>query len=173
MTADWLLELPALPERFGNPLLRGELHEIVPAAGIDWWPQTLGWYVAGGFALLLLLHRSWRVTRRWLRNRYRRDALRRLAAVDVGAPPGALNEILKLAAMTAASRREVAGLSGVSWGEWLQQRTPSPVLSPATLALLTMGPYSVAETDLDQDSAQVHTDIGNWLKYHRDDHEPA
>lgn len=173
MIADWLLELPALPERFGNPLLRGEFHEIVPAAAIDWWPQTPGWYVAGGAVLFFLLRRCWRLTRRWLRNRYRRDALRRLAAVELGAPPGALNEILKLAAITAASRREVAGLSGVSWGEWLQKRTPSPVLSPATLALLTVGPYSVAGPNLDQNSAQVHNDIGNWLKYHRDDHGPA
>lgn len=33
--------LPSLPALFGNPLLRGELQEIVAPGPIDWLPQNL------------------------------------------------------------------------------------------------------------------------------------
>jgi len=169
----FLTTLPPLPEGFGNPILRSDFHEIVPAAAINWWPQTLAWQILGVAVLYWFTTRCWRLIRQWRRNRYRREALQRLTTLGSNAPPAALNEVVKLAAMIAASRREVAGLSGEAWRHWLSQRTPEPVLSPATLAILTEAPYRGTANGPVADLAQVRREVVAWLKYHRDDHGPT
>ena len=86
--------LPPLPPLFGNPLLRGELHEIVSPEPINWMPQTLGWQILGLVLAIGLLRRFWRLFRSWLRNRYRREAQARLRQLAPSANIFAVNEVL-------------------------------------------------------------------------------
>ena len=162
--------LPSLPALFGNPLLRGELHEIVSPGPIDWLPQTLGWQVLGLVLALLLLRRSWRIFRVWLRNRYRREAQQRLAQLGPSASATAVNEVLKLTAMTAASRREVAALTGKGWCQWLQTRTPNLIFSPDTLRILGDALYD-PQSDLSSAQREALVQEAHlWIGQHRDDH---
>ena len=179
-------ELPELPERFGNPLLRGSLVEIDALGAIDWVPQT-----AGGYALALLLAgwsgwRLWHRLRHWLRNRYRREALKRLRAVQPSPSLEALNSLLKITAMVASSRKEVAPLTGDAWCQWLQSRTPEPIFSDSSIHLLGETVYHAAAGDVthstekdlkkspDQGSlSALFSEIERWIHIHRDDHAPA
>jgi len=178
--------LPELPERFGNPLLRGGLVEIEALGAINWAPQTPGWY-----ALALLLagwsgRRLWHRTRRWLRNRYRREALRRLKGVQPLPNLEAINTLLKLTAMVASSRKEVASLTGQDWCLWLQSRTPEPIFSNSSIELLGKSIYQGGTSDtahqidrqpentLNQSALTALLDeVEGWILTHRDDHAPA
>lgn len=165
--------LPPLPDLFGNPLLRGELAEIVAPGTIDWLPQTLGWKVTGALLALWLLRRLWQRGRAWLRNRYRREALHRLASLGTSADVMAINEILKLAAMTATSRRQVAALNGDTWCHWLQTRTDDSIFSDGSLAALGQSLYDPDTTVPPEQVNRLINEAKHWLQQHRDDHGPA
>ena len=162
--------LPPLPPLFGNPLLRGELHEIVSPEPINWMPQTLGWQILGLVLAIGLLRRFWRLFRSWLRNRYRREAQARLRQLAPSANIFAVNEVLKLTAMTATSRREVAALTGLSWCRWLQTRTAANIFSPDSLQILGAALYDpesdVCVTQRDALVREAHL----WIAQHEDDH---
>lgn len=162
--------MPDLPSLFGNPVLRG-WHEVLAPPAIDWIPRAPGWLVLATLAVLWFSHRARQGLRRWLRRRYRREALRRLTANNAG--PEIVNEILKLAAMQASSRAEVAALSGSYWTRWLNQRTPKPVFSPESCHALEQAPYRGQQPAAESDLVKLHRQAALWLKHHRDDHEPA
>ena len=172
-----LPELPPLPDLFGNPMVR-DFNEIVPAAGIDWMPQTPGWYLLGAVLLLAGVRALWRFLKRWLRNRYRREALRRLDRLhaletEPVAAMNATNEVLKLVAMTASSRAEVASLSGSVWRHWLQSRTSTPTFSDESLELLDNALYNPAIVPPASAGNQFLNEAKAWVIAHRDDHGPA
>ena len=162
--------LPPLPPLFGNPLLRGELHEIVSPEPINWMPQTLGWQILGLLLAIELLRRFWRLFRSWLRNRYRREAHARLRQLAPSANIFAVNEVLKLTAMTATSRREVAALTGLPWCRWLQTRTAANIFSPDSLQILGAALYDpesdVSVTQRDALVREAHL----WIAQNEDDH---
>lgn len=165
-----LSELPTLPERFGNPVLRG-FHEIVPGADINWLPQSPGWYGLGLIVIFLTLRSSWRRLRHWRRNRYRRQAVARLEHIANQQPldPAALNALLKITAMVASSREEVATLTGDAWVDWLSNRQQAP-LSDVTRHWLAHALY-VTDTTVDASARQtLLEDARLWLLTHRDDH---
>ena len=181
-----LSPLPELPPRFGNPLLRGDLAEIETIGSINWLPQTAGWAVVALAVGGWLSWRGWHLGRRWFRNRYRREALTRLTAIKSRPSLEAINVLLKLTAIAASSRKEVAPLTGTRWCLWLQGRTPSPLFSDDTLTLLGESLY--AHVDLDKKSSDPtrqadDTDFGSlntlfaeaesWIREHRDDHAPT
>lgn len=139
------MSAPPLPEAFGNYAL-GDFVEVVSPGAISWWPQTTGWWwlgaLVGGFAA----RAGWRFLRRWYRNRYRREAaahLRRLAgAADGDIAVADINRLLKLTALAAFSREQVARLSGEEWVEFLNRHCATPPFSPEQGHLLALGTYT-------------------------------
>ncbi len=184
--------LPPLPESFGNPMLRG-MHEILPPEAISWLPTAPGWYVLAAVLGVLLLRWLSTMARRWLRNGYRREALRRLSTLhDHNAiNPITVNELLKTTAIVASSRREVATLTGDAWVVWLRRRMPDrhpiALLTTVLSSELYRTPASHRQNlhdSLDHeppyepyaaavDAAQLRRETWQWLRQHRDDHEPA
>lgn len=162
--------LPSLPALFGNPILRGELHEIVSPGPIDWLPQTLGWQILALVLAIGLLHRSWRRLRLWLRNRYRREARRRLSHLGPSIEASAVNEVLKLTAMTAATRREVAALTGVTWCHWLENRAATKIFSQESLQILGEALYSPQVSVTPAQRSALVREAHLWIDQHRDDH---
>ena len=168
--------LPPIPELFGNPLLR-DFSEIQPGAQINWLPQTPGWYLLGavlGVAVLRWLIRSLRL---WLRQRYRREALKRLKllAAEPELSVTALNALLKTTAMVAASREEVAPLAGSAWAQWLAART-EPTANANVLARHLGDALYVSSSLIDTTDTSASQLVGAaqwWILNHRDDHEPA
>src|SRR6516162_10911521 len=88
-----------------------QLHDFYQPAPPSWMPQTVGWYVVFAILTALLLWFCIRVLQRWIKNRYRRDALRELQLT----PVDRLSEILKRTAMVTWPRERAASLTGARW----------------------------------------------------------
>lgn len=103
------------------------LHDIAVPPPVSWMPQTWGWAVLAAIAVTALLAWAWRAARRFHRNAYRREALRRLDEIERGMTDPArrdhavhaLAELLKRTAVAAWPRAEVAALSGADWVRFL------------------------------------------------------
>ena len=112
------MSVPPLPEIFGNYTL-GDFVEVVSPEAVSWWPQTTGWLWLGAALLTWALYRAGLLLRHWYRNRYRAEATARLRRLSRDADTVELvqqvNRLLKLTALTAFSREQVARLSGAPW----------------------------------------------------------
>ena len=160
------MSLPALPDIFGNYAL-GDFNEVVSPPPIDWLPQTPGWYVVGAFLLALLLRQVWFRLRYWYRNRYRREALRRLEGLPGTESLAAeVNQLLKLCAMAACSRAEVARLSGPEWPCFLNGLCDDPPFDDAASELLAVGVYR-GETLNAGGQQQLLAASRIWVRQHR------
>lgn len=139
------MSAPPLPEAFGNFALKGFVEVVSPTA-ISWWPQTAGWLWLGALLVGLISYRAWKVLSSWHRNRYRREAaarLRRLAEAGAGkALVADINRLLKLTALAAYSRDQVARLSGQEWVNFLNRQCPTPPFSAEQGQLLALATYS-------------------------------
>lgn len=160
------MSLPPLPDIFGNYAL-GAFNEVVSPPAIDWLPQTPGWYAVAAALLLLLLRRGWFALRHWYRNRYRREALRRLQALE-GADDlaAALNQLLKLCAMAAFSRSQVASLSGPEWPDFLNALCDTPPFTGADSEVLAIGIYRRDALDPER-RRQLLAAADSWVRQHR------
>ena len=138
------MSAPPLPEVFGNYALK-DFVEVVPPEAISWLPQTAGWYWLGSLLAVLLLRFGWRRLRHWHHNRYRREAAARLQQLARDSAQDTwlieLNKLLKLTALAAFSRDQVARLSGQEWVAFLNQRCASTPFSPEQCTLLARGVY--------------------------------
>ena len=111
-----------------------QLADVAVPAPVSWMPQTIGWQVLGVLLVIAALVAAWRMVRRYLRNRYRREALAEMRALEQrweGTADGAakllaaLPPLLKRCALAAWPREEVAGLSGQRWVDFMQARAGS------------------------------------------------
>lgn len=167
------MSAPPLPDAFGNYAL-GDFVEVVSPAAVDWWPQTPGWWVVGAVAAVFLSKKAWQRFRSWYRNRYRREALARLAGLQQGNATGAelvreLNALLKLTAIAANAREKVASLTGECWPAYLNAQCETPPFDNAIAPLLASGSYSAPEIDRAM-RAQLFDSVTTWIRLHRDYH---
>ena len=162
------MSAPPLPEVFGNYAL-GDFVEVVAPAAISWLPQTAGWFWLGMALLAFGLYRAWLRVRHWYRNRYRREAearLQKLSATTEGYDLVCeINRLLKLTAMTAFSRQQVAKLSGPDWAEFLNRQCQPPAFSPDQARLLAMGPYGAVSVDRAGARQLVSASL-DWVRLH-------
>lgn len=101
------------------------LRDIHLPEPVGWWPPAPGWWLLAGGLLLLLAALAW--WRRRRRGSWRRAALEELdrleqvyrAQGDAVALARALSILLRRAALAAAPRSRVAGLTGSDWLRWL------------------------------------------------------
>lgn len=164
------MSAPPLPEAFGNYALGKEFVEVVAPGGISWWPQTAGWWWLGAALLAWLAFRLWCLMRRWYRDRYRREAaarLRQLANVErADTLVAEINRLLKITALTAYSREQVASLSGEEWTAFLNQQCPEPAFSAQQCHWLGVTAYGGEAPDIVQ--ARRLLDAGlTWVELHR------
>ena len=138
------MSAPPLPDIFGNYVL-GDFVEVVSPDAISWWPQTVGWLWLGAAVLAVLLRYGWRRLRHWHRNRYRREAAARLKQLAQNNRPESLlielNKLIKLTALAAFSREQVAQLSGAAWVDFLNRHCPSAPFPVELGKLLERGVY--------------------------------
>ncbi len=156
---------PPLPEIFGNYAIRG-IQEVLPPEPVSWWPQTSGWLVAVALLLAWLAWRGWRAWRRWQRDRYRREALAALASVggDPAARLQAIAAILKMAALAAYPRREVAPLSGDAWLAWLESR--GTAFCDSSRMLLGEAQYRQPSSLEPEELDRLVADCAAWVRQH-------
>ena len=160
---------PALPEVFGNYALKPFV-EIVPPEAVSWLPQTAGWIWLTLAATVLVLHFVWRGARKWHRNRYRKEAIQQLRALDPQSNSdqlvSAINRVLKLAALVAYSRTNVAQLAGGDWVEFLNRQCEQPPFATEQAYMLAVSTYR-GDAIEPESARQILEASVRWLQLHR------
>ena len=64
------------------PELLAMMHDLVMPDPMPWLPQTPGWWIVLGWLVAMLFLAAWQVVKRRRRNRYRREALAELKAIE-------------------------------------------------------------------------------------------
>jgi hypothetical protein len=163
------MSAPPLPETFGNYAL-DDFIEVVSPAAVSWLPQTSGWWWLSAALLLTLLNYGWKRLRAWYRDRYRREAVQRLQQLlpAAGEPElvSQVNKLLKLTAITAYSREQVASLSGQEWVDFLQRQTTEPLFSPEQGQTLATGAYRVKTLEAGNGRALIAASLA-WVQGHQ------
>ena len=160
------MSLPELPDIFGNYAL-GDFNEVVSPPAIDWLPQTPGWYLVGALLLLWLSQRSWLRLKHWYRNRYRKEARRRLQYLALSTDfLSEVNHTLKLSALVGFCRQDVAALSGERWTAFLNAQCEQPPFSPAQCQLLASGVYRQQPVE-PAEGEQLRQACLDWVNQHR------
>jgi hypothetical protein len=164
------MSAPNLPPAFGNYALGEGFVELSFADAISWLPQTPGWWFVGTLILIWLARISWRGITQWYRDRYRREAGRRLASLERQKPGPdwllELNRLLKLTALAAYSRERVASLSGPEWVEFLNSECPEPLFladSKKCLAENIYGEHALTE----ENKSELVAASRQWIVGHR------
>lgn len=130
-------------------------NQLIDIRGLDpapWWPVAPGWWLVAALVLMVLYalpHVVRDIRRRPRQPRWHRDAARRLhdlrrraASMDSKEATGELSELLRRIAVARYGRASCAGISGVPWLEWLQDRDPTGFDWPGKGRILLDLPYA-------------------------------
>ncbi len=111
-------------EGLNLPQLMELMHDLARPEPVAWLPLTLGWWVVGGWLLIIGVLATGYAYARWRRNRYRREAIGLLEAIGDGTGAGsagpAIASVLKRTALVAYPRQQVASLHGTTWADFLR-----------------------------------------------------
>lgn len=157
-----------------------QLQELGLPAPVSYAPQTWGWWLLLGLLLAGLLAWSARRYRQWRRDRYRREALQRLAALQGDSDPIAalreLPELLKRVALSMpgqhgadTSRPARTGpLSGAAWQAFLEQHSAQPLPADFSqqLARLAYAPDAQLAQLSTTQRQQLFDTCTHWVEHH-------
>jgi len=161
-------------DTFGNYLVHG-IDEIFIPEAISWWPSAPGWRVLGVILILLLIAQSTRWLKQWWRNRYRREALRQLGRLQQQAGTqlqdvvAVLPYYIKLTALQAYPREDVASLSGRDWLAFLDANYSGPSFSKgAGEKLLSVSYLPREQWQLNDTESETLIEMSRqWIARHR------
>lgn len=156
---------------WGNYLLEKLVETQAPEA-ISWLPQTLGWKLLAGIALLLLIIKSYQLYQGYQRNAYRREALawlKRCQQTDSLDLYMQLPSLLRETALSAYKRTEITQLTGSQWEHWLDQQCQQTSFSTSCPNILHQLSYMpINSHDVHTEQYQVLLEqIRLWIKHHR------
>ena len=162
---------------FGNSRLDG-LEEITLPKPISYFPQTIGWKILLVGIIIAAIIFGYKRYRHWQANRYRTNALKRLAKIEqeIQASETKTKSLLDLpilvkqTALQAFPRDEIAQLSGDRWLEFLDHSGNTQDFSQGEGQLLPQLAYqsSSALTNLpEQRISNLIISIRQWIKNHR------
>lgn len=161
---------------FGNYMLNG-LREITLPEPPSYRPQTLGWAILGSLVLLGIVIGSFQQYRHWRRNRYRRAALKQLAALEQHVQQSAtridalqaLSQLLKRTALAAYPREQVAQLYGENWLSFLDATYNGTGFTQGEGRLLSelayRHPGAIAQLS-DEEIDGLMDAAGRWIRGH-------
>jgi hypothetical protein len=161
-----------------DPASLQNLNDIVLPAAISWWPLASGWYVLISLLLTAFIWFTFRSIRRWISNRYRREALHELHRLVQSIKANENRDenlrqipvVLKRAALSAYPRNQVASLSGSDWYRFLNSTLSKPEFTNSISSTLDALSYSSGELDgVDSNAVFESTNACKyWLQHHRD-----
>jgi len=154
-------------KQFGNYLIHG-IDEIRLPEPVSLWPSTPGWQLLGLLIAGFVVYRAYRSVQRWWRNRYRREALRRLSGLAPGAQLQSLPFLLKATALHAYPREQLASLSGEPWLSFLDAHCPGVSFrSGVGKKLLDLSYVPEARRQISPDEAgELITLSKTWIAQH-------
>ncbi len=162
-------------DTFGNYLVHG-IDEIMLPEVIPWWPSAPGWKLLGLILLAWLTLRLVRLARRWWRNRYRREALWQIQQLQQRADSNTLEVVaslpyyIKVTALQAYPRAEVASLSGENWLSFLDAHYCGPSFVEGTgrkLLAVSYLPREQWQLD-DNESGRLVQMVRQWIAKHHE-----
>lgn len=162
-------------DTFGNYLMHG-IDEIIVPDAVSWWPSAPGWQVLAVVFMILLMIGGMRLAKRWWRNRYRREALRQLDAIQQQAGANGqqlvamLPHYIKVTALQAYPRHDVASLSGDAWLAFLDAHYSGPPFTKGVgKALLSVAYLPQEQWQLsDRESGQLIKMVRRWIAKHKE-----
>lgn len=158
------MSAPARFEGLNLPQLLELMHPIVEPEPVSWLPATVGWWVllCWLLAVTVLGLARWLVRRR--RNRYRRESLKSLGAIDPTAAGAAAEvaAIVKRTALAAYPREEVAALTGTDWSDFLARTAAGEPLVAECAPAIARAAY----VD-DVSAAEIIEPAMRWVRRHR------
>jgi hypothetical protein len=138
---------------------------------VSLWPQTWPLRIVLAVLAASLIVGAWWLVRRWIRNRYRREALSELTriegAIDHAAPAQtatALASLVRRTALAAFQREQVAALAGPAWLAFLDRTAGGNAFSEGAGRTLEIGAYRPKPVDAPALAAIVR----HWIKAHHD-----
>ncbi|OLF54288.1 DUF4381 domain-containing protein [Pseudomonas chlororaphis] len=153
-----------------------QLQEIGLPAAISYAPQTWGWAVLLGLLVVTVSLVSARRYWQWRRNRYRREALARLAELndhdDQVDALRELPELLKRVALSMPSSSlapgNVGALGGEDWQRFLASHSPQPLPADFSqrLAQLAYAPETTLRALPDDQRQQLFDICKRWVELH-------
>ena len=161
-------------DTFGNYLIHG-IDEIIVPDAIPWWPSAPAWKVLGVIMVLLLIAQTIRWAKHWWRNRYRREVLRQLEQLQHQAGTrlqdvvAMLPYYIKVTALQAYPREDVASLSGPDWLSFLDANYSGPAFSADTgKKLLSVSYLPREQWQMDDTESQKLIEMSRqWIARHR------
>lgn len=161
---------------WGNESLR-EIVEVEFPEPVSLVPTSPGWWILLIGLIALLLRGLWRRRQRYLRDRYRRDALEELAAIKQHLAAGKQESVRELApllratAVAAGGRDLVSGLEGDAYAAALAGLCPGVNhLSVGVLGELQLLAYAPLDEVSGMDTDGLISAMENWIQHHRIDH---
>ena len=145
------------------------LRDIHLPDAISWWPLAMGWWMLVVAAVVVALVFIVRYARHW-RHRAAQRALRKtIAAIESGADPSACalnaSTILRRFAMTmAADGKEIAGLVGNAWLDYLDSRWDRSEFMGESGQLLLSSPYQPPHGPAPEESLALCELCMDWVK---------
>jgi hypothetical protein len=171
------MTVQAQPVHLTSPDALKGLADVVVPDPVSWSPQTWGWWVLAAVLLVGALLLGIRRARRFLADRYRREALEACAVLETSLDsesrrPAAVAEmavLLKRTALSAWPRGEVASLSGAAWIDFLRRHGGRARVDEPIARLLDAAEYepgSLASVSPGDAHACARA-IRNWIECHR------
>lgn len=153
------------------------LNALREPASIGWWPLAPGWWI-----LIALLVVAASVLYYFLRKRYKNNAYRRLALLqlkeinaelETGNPASdrkytavtATNALLKAVALRVFPRHNIAALSGSAWLAFLHSTTAHKKDTATFPAEFANAAYQKQNLNLDMQQISAATE--HWIKTHK------
>jgi hypothetical protein len=154
---------------FGNYLIHG-IDEIILPDAVSWWPIAPGWKILGVLILLVVIVAISKMATRWWQNRYRREALRQLDCLPKESQLATLPYYMKVTALQAYPRQDVACLSGNRWLAFLDAHYDGPSFSTGVgikllaISYLPNGQWKFT----DEESTELIRMSRIWISKHRE-----
>jgi hypothetical protein len=156
--------------------LLARLEGIVEPAPVSWAPQTIGWWFVGFVLLGLAFGLSIWAIRHWRSNRYRREALTELTAIESRLLAGDRSAIVTVAvvlrrvALHITARERVASLTGEKWLGFLNDHVGQPAFTEDAARVLIDLAYAPLVPAKGDDEDDVWTELvggaRNWVRRH-------
>jgi uncharacterized protein DUF4381 len=116
---------------------------------ISWWPLAIGWWLAFGIALFLILF-TWLILKKWFQPTLRKEATITLDLIEAHFhqtedPVRCLTDLSVFLRRVILSQKKYprgsAGLTGQAWLKLLDQQLDKPEFSQGIGQVLGLGPY--------------------------------
>ncbi len=155
-------------EGLNLPQLLALMHESAVPDPVSWMPQTLGWLIAFAWLVAVVSIVAWHRYRIWQRNRYRREALTQLKAIETqyadnpSVTAGQIAILIKRTALAAYPRHRVAQLYGALWAQFLRDAAGKDAVIEQTAGHLATAAYRT-----DVDGSALIKPARRWIAAHR------